>query len=115
MTDPASRPETATASSSGSFASTPPAHGPRGIGPRPVYGPPISAIPRRHRRSRRRSHRWSGVHPHSATGTAGFGRHDFGLRVGEQPETGAAHGFDGGHPKWDIDLAPQIADVDLDD
>ena len=36
MTDPASRPETATASSSGSFASTPPAHALRGIGPRPV-------------------------------------------------------------------------------
>jgi len=52
--------------------------------------------------------RRSGVHPHTATGTAGFGRRELGLSsVGEQPVTSAVHRFDGDHPEWDVDLAPQ--------
>jgi len=52
--------------------------------------------------------RQSGFHPHTATGTAGFGRRELGLSsVGEQPVTSAVHRFDGDHPEWDVDLAPQ--------
>jgi len=87
-----------------------------GAGPRPGdvngRGPRIEIVGARTYHvlndSWRRSRRRRGAHSHTATGAAGFGRQHLALSsVGEEPVTGAAHRFDGGHPEWDVDVAPQ--------